>query len=29
MLGQSLSLAEWGAIGCVTVASAGAALSAG
>ena len=28
MLGQSLSLAEWAAIGCVTVASAGAALSA-
>jgi inner membrane transporter RhtA len=27
MLGQSLSLAEWAAIGCVTVASAGAALS--
>jgi inner membrane transporter RhtA len=27
MLGQSLSLVEWGAIGCVTVASAGAALS--
>ena len=27
MLSQSLSLAEWGAIGCVTVASAGAALS--
>ncbi|HEY5353436.1 MAG TPA: EamA family transporter [Streptosporangiaceae bacterium] len=26
MLSQSLSLAEWGAIGCVTVASAGAAL---
>jgi inner membrane transporter RhtA len=28
MLSQSLSLAEWAAIGCVTVASAGAALSA-
>jgi inner membrane transporter RhtA len=28
MLGQSLSLLEWAAIGCVTVASAGAALSA-
>jgi inner membrane transporter RhtA len=28
MLGQTLSLAEWAAIGCVTVASAGAALSA-
>jgi inner membrane transporter RhtA len=28
MLGQSLSLVEWAAIGCVTVASAGAALSA-
>jgi inner membrane transporter RhtA len=27
MLGQSLSLLEWAAIGCVTVASAGAALS--
>ncbi|MGD0924699.1 MAG: EamA family transporter [Streptosporangiaceae bacterium] len=27
MLGQGLSLAEWAAIGCVTVASAGAALS--
>jgi inner membrane transporter RhtA len=27
MLGQSLGLAEWAAIGCVTVASAGAALS--
>ncbi len=27
MLGQSLSLAEWAAIGCVTLASAGAALS--
>jgi inner membrane transporter RhtA len=27
MLSQSLSLAEWGAIGCVTLASAGAALS--
>ena len=28
MLSQSLSLLEWAAIGCVTVASAGAALSA-
>jgi len=28
MLSQSLDLAEWAAIGCVTVASAGAALSA-
>jgi inner membrane transporter RhtA len=28
MLSQTLSLSEWAAIGCVTVASAGAALSA-